>query len=140
MTDEYPAWVWQVVTDYVLDPIDYKKIHEYLKAKYGRKKPKIQWAIIEEIVKAPSTIDERPKITVVSFPHVRCSENGALYYFRLNTHFDIAEDSYRIEQEGFIWVSEVLGQVLKRTVTLYYGKESIITVGDKIERTPKGHS
>jgi len=126
MTDEYPAWVWKVVSEYTLNPFDYIKVIECLKSKYGRRKPKIYFATIEEITKSPNIV--KPKLRVLQLGTGESSDNGTLYYFKTKTSFEIGIENnyYYIEQEGLIWVSEVMSQVLERQVRMYNKNKKLL--------------
>ena len=126
MTDEYPAWVWSVVNDYALDPFEYCKVSNYLKEKYGRCRPRIYWATIKEIVKSPEIV--KPKLKVLHMDTGEGSDNGTLYYFKVETVFEIGkdDDTYRAEREGLIWVSKIMSQVLECKLRMYNDKKELV--------------
>ena len=129
MIDEYPAFVWRVVSNYTTDLFNYCKVSDYLKEHYGRKKPKILFPTINEIVKAPPIT--KPKLRVMHMDTGAGSDNGTLYYFRTQTYFDIGEDQFQVKQEGLIWVSEIMSQVIERKFRLFKqgSDEAIMEIG-----------
>jgi hypothetical protein len=126
MTDEYPAFVWQVVSEYATNLFNYCKVVDYLKEHYGRKKPKIVFPTIEEIVKAPAIT--KPKLKVMNLIIGAGSDNGNLYYFRTRSHFDIDEDQFMVKREGLIWVSEMMSQLLESKYQLFKGEKMIMEI------------
>ena len=135
MTDLVPAEVWKIAVDYVLDPFDYCKIVDYLKNQHGRKQAKIDWATIKKMEAAPPSvcialgIQPKPAMEVIQLESGKTSNTGEMYYIELSTLFSQGGINYKIHQEVLIWVSELLGQVVKRKVTLSNDDEKLVEVG-----------
>ena len=126
MNDEYPSFVWGVAHNYAVDPFDYVKVSEYLKKKYGKCRPKIYWATIEEITKSPEIV--KPKLKIMNLSTGVNSDKGALYYIKVNTSFEIGKDKdyYRVQRECLVWVSEIMSQVLESKLRMYNDKKELV--------------
>lgn len=117
MTDMYPSWLWNTVYDYACEgPLNFIKVLDYLKERYGRKRAKMSFAEIEitKVDSEPKII--KPKLQVFRSDGVN-SNNGKLYHFLIKGALEIAEDYYKTKDEGLIYVSECLSQVLERETT-----------------------
>ena len=124
MTDMIPAWAWQIATDYAYHIIDYCKVSDYLKEYYGRKRIKLEWVTIKEITSCPKI--EEPRLKVIS--SIGSSENGKQYYAKTETIFTIANDTYRVEREILMWISECMSSVTKSNYKLFKGNILIMEI------------
>ena len=124
MTDIIPAWTWQVATDYAYDIFNYTKVNDYLKEHYGKKQPKLDWVTIKEVTSSPAL--EKPQLKVIS--SIGSSENGKQYYAKTETIFTIANDTYKVEREILMWISECMSSVTKSNYKLFKDKELIMEI------------
>ncbi len=115
MTDKIPAWIWQVVYRYAYKSgLEFCKISDYFKEKYGRKKPKV-FAVNVSIEQIDNSKFQYGNV-------------GEVYKFIIAGTLELRdiEEHYHVNQEGLISVSEVVGQVLKHKARLLEGNGNLI--------------
>ena len=126
MTDMIPSWVWETATDYAYDIFNYVKVTEFLKQYYGKKQPKLDWVTIEEITFSPTF--KKPRLQLIQLDTNKTSEDGKQYYAKTETIFTIANDTYKVEREILMWISECMSSVTKSNYKLFKGNELIMEI------------